>query len=191
MNVRKMLSLLVLFALVLTGCAQQQSESTSHPNVTSTLTPNPTQTSTPNLRVTPLETYLIEFGKVNVTAEVYSDGSHGGKNRLVAKLPEGRTIVNTTSCRGGCSNLTEGRIKRTIIDEIWMFRSDEKMAVELGIILECEKANGTACTQKANQFGRCIGEGRSPEECIRAINGSWKSEVSVSGYPLLQLQYKR
>lgn len=115
MDVRKMLSLLVLFALVLTGCSQLQSESTSHPTVTPTSVSTPTQTSTPNLTVTPLETYLIDFGEVNVTA----------------------------------------------------------------------------CTQKANQFGRCIDEGKSPEECIRSINASWKSEVNISGYPLLQLQYKR
>ncbi len=187
MNSKILFLLMILLVLVLTGCAQQSDESTSRTTATPTLTSTPTPTST--VTVTPLETYLIDFGEVNVTAEVYSDG--GGRNRLVAELPDGRMIVNTTSCRGGCSNLTEGRVKRTIIDEIWMFRADEKMAVELGIILECQKANGTACTRKANEFGRCIDQGGSPEECINSINGSWKSEVNVSGYPLLQLQYKQ
>ncbi|MFP3909412.1 MAG: hypothetical protein ACLFVX_06090 [Archaeoglobaceae archaeon] len=74
--------LIIIFVVNFVGCSQQSEESA---NLSSVYTP--TQAPTSTVTVTPLETYLIDFGKVNVTAEVYSDD---GENRLVAELPDGR-----------------------------------------------------------------------------------------------------
>ncbi|MFO7966579.1 MAG: hypothetical protein R6U44_03165 [Archaeoglobaceae archaeon] len=125
----------------------------------------------------------FELGGVNFTGIVYQGD---GERPLVVKLPNGYTINTTVS-----NNFTRSEVKYEIIDKVGLLRSDEVIAVQHGIIIECGKANGTACTQKANKFGRCIDKGMTEDECIKNINGSWKSEVSVSGYPLLQLQYKR
>ena len=112
---------------------------------------------------------------------------YGNKTEIAVKLPNGRIIAREELPNG--SKMTKGEIESVVKGMIATLRHDQKLQAMTRIMYWGEKRGipSDVCTKAANEFGRCLNEGKNPDECVKELKPKykWISDINFTDLVLL------
>ncbi len=111
---------------------------------------------------------------------------YGNKTEITVKL-KGKTIAREELPNG--SKMSKEKIESIVKDMIRTLRSDQKFQAMTRIIYYGEKKGipGDVCTKAANEFGKCLDEGKNPDECVKELKHKYKWIAGINFTDLILL----
>ncbi len=128
----------------------------------------------------------IVYVKMPDGEKLLAEVHYGNKTEITVKL-RGKTIAREELPNG--SKMSKEEIESVVKDMIRTLRSDEKLQAMTIIIYWGEKRGipSDVCTKAANEFGKCLDEGKNPDECVKELKQkySWIANINFSDLVLL------
>jgi hypothetical protein len=115
------------------------------------------------------------------------DVHYGETTEITVKLSNGRIIAKEEVSNG--SKMSEEEIERIVKDLIRTLKLDQKFQAMNRIIFIGEKKNVSSeeSTKAANEFRKCLDDGKNPEECVMELKYKyeWITDVNFTDLILL------
>ncbi len=115
------------------------------------------------------------------------DINHGERTEITVKLPNGRIIAKEEIPNG--SKMSKEEIEKIVKDLIRTLKLDQKFQAMNRIIFMGEKKNISyeKCTKAANEFGKCLDDGKNPKECVMELKHKYKWIADINFTDLILL----
>jgi len=117
--------------------------------------------------------------------KLIAEVSYGNKTEITVKL-KGRTIAREELSSG---KMSKEEVEKVVRDLISTLRQDQKLQAMTRIIYWGEKRGipSEVCTKAANEFGKCLDEGKNPDVCVRELKPEyrWMAGINFSDLILL------
>ncbi len=137
---------------------------------------------------------ILESKKLQTVSMEMSDGEklivdvhYGETTEVTVKLPNGRIIAKEEISNG--SKMSKEEIEKIVKDLIRTLKLDQKFQAMNRIIFVGEKKNISyeKCTKVANEFRKCLDDGKNPEECIMELKHKYKWIADINFTDLILL----